>query len=363
MTPELSTCVDLPQAAERSGDLETALEWYRGVPMFRRGRNVQMLAAMVAAGLDELPDWVWARYLAYLVTRCEHGEVGHLVRDVAAYVGPAVHEELMEDCYDDGGDPIRVLARVCGESWVFHQVAAHEAGGLAAYIDQLAVGRLAERADLARRWSDVGLSGYQIGERSSGGLLRIREAGGSGWLEVLDLGARACAQKGWVLARVVPSGVGDLLMFDRHPLGVTERVAVSIAESDDWFVALTDALGGRRLAQGDLLREDYELMSDVPELELLRFGTPACDHDRVMVQLRAGRDEVGRAASRILGRARRGEIEPTDSAYVGAALLNPRAHERAQRELRPEHRTRWKEIAEHLPSPARARALALATAS
>ena len=90
MTPELSTCVDLPQAAERSGDLETALEWYRGVPMFRRGRNVQMLAAMVAAGLDELPDWVWARYLAYLVTRCEHGEVGHLVRDVAAYVGPAV---------------------------------------------------------------------------------------------------------------------------------------------------------------------------------------------------------------------------------------------------------------------------------
>lgn len=357
MTPDLMACVELAFAAERAGDLQAALEWYRGVPMFSRGRNIQLLAGLAAAG--DLPDWVWARYLAYLVSRCEDGETGLLVKTAAAYVGPAVHQRLMDDCYAEGGDPVQVFARIYGESWAFQQFAAHEAGGISAYLDELAVGRLAERAGLARRWVDARVSGYEIGE-SVGGVLRIREAGRSAWIHVLDLGALACAPQRWVLGRVVPSGIGDGLMFDRHPLGVSKRLAAAVAASEDWLETLATAVDRRRIAHADLLREDYELMSDVPELELVRFGTPQRDYDRVLMQLRSGRDEIGRAAFRIIDRARRGDISASDMPYVGAALLNPHAHAEAVRALRPEHRARWAAIAEELPSPARGRALALA---
>ncbi|GAB4007520.1 hypothetical protein [Nocardioides ultimimeridianus] len=359
MTPDLMACVELAFAAERSGDLGAALEWYRCVPMFTRGRNVQLLAGLTAAA-DDLPDWVWVRYLAYLVTRCEDGETGRLVKTAAAYVGPAIHQRLMDDCHDRGGDPIQVLARICGESWAFHQFAAHEAGGISAYLDEFAVGRLAERADLSRQWVDAPLSGYEIGESTGGGVLQIREAGQSKWIDVLDLGARACAPQGWVLGRLVPSGIGGGLMFDRHPLGVTKRVATAVAQSGDWLETLATAVERRRIAQADLLREDYELMTDVPELELVRFGTPKRELDRVMMQLRAGRDEVGRAAFRILDRSRREEMPTEDMPYVGAALLNAHAHAEAVRTLRPGHRDRWAAIAEQLPCPARGRGLALA---
>lgn len=355
-------CVDLAYAAERAGDIVGALEWYRAVPMFGKGRNVQLLAGLVAVG-DELPEWGWARYLAYLAVRCEDGETGQRVRLAGSGVGMAIHEPLMEQCYDEGGDPMRVHARVFGESWAFHQAAAHEVGALAAYIDEFAVGRLAEHADLAQGWIDARMSGYEIGDSLPDHVLRVREATSSAWMEVLDLGARACAPHGWVLGRLVPSGVGDRLMFDRHPLGVTKRLAAAVAKSDDWLECLAVAVGRGRIAQDTLLREDYELLCDVPELELLRFGTPPRDHERVMLQLREGRDEVARAAFRILERARRDEIAESDMPYVAAALLNPRAHAEALRALRPEHHARWAAIAGSLVAPARGRARALAGAS
>jgi hypothetical protein len=239
-------------------------------------------------------------------------------------------------------------------------VAAHEGGGLAAYLGELAVGRLAEHAELARSWIDARVSGYEIGASGAGNLVSVREATSPMWTEVLDLGAGACAPDGWVLGRLVPSGIEGLLMFDRHPLGVSRRVASKVAMSDDWLGALAIALARRHVRQAALLREDYELLCDVPELEIVRFGTPPRDYERVMLQLRGGRDEVANAAFRILERARRGEIAQSGSAYVAAALLNPRAHAAATRSLRPEHRARWAEIADELPEPARARALALA---
>ncbi|GAB3859422.1 hypothetical protein GCM10028801_20800 [Nocardioides maradonensis] len=359
MTPDLMRCVDLAYAAERSGDIAGSLEWYRAVPMFVKGRNIQLLAGLVAVG-DDLPEWAWARYLAYLAVRCEDGETGQRVRLAGAGVGAAIHEPLMEQCYDEGGDPMRVHARVFGESWAFHQAATHEVGALAAYLDEFVVGRLAEQAGLARRWVDARMSGYEIGASLPGNVLRVREATSSSWTEILDLGARACAPQGWVLGRLVPSGVGDRLMFDRHPLGVTKRIAATVAKTDDWLESLADAVGRRRITQSTLLREDYELLCDVPELEILRFGTPAPDHARVLMQLREGRDEIAKAAFRVLERARRGEIGEGDSPYVAAALLNPRAHSAALRALRPDHRERWKEIAAELPEPARSRGLALA---
>lgn len=367
MTPDLMACVDRSIQAERAGDLAAALEWHQAVPMFRRGRHRIVLERLSQLGSD-LPPWVWARWAIYQTIRCEDGDTGrlgqHLLRDLTS----TVHLDLIRRCHTEAGDPVRVAARIMGESWAFHQAFAHDAGGLERFLDEFAAGELAERGgDLARQWVGRPLRGYRLGDSVDGARLRVRQVGAAEWTDVLDLGARSCAVPGgFVLGRLVPSGLGELPMFDMPPLAVPESVAREA----------TDAPGGRtldpvsravedgRLTSEDLLREDYELTSDALELELVRFGTEPRDLARVMAQLRDGRDESSRAAYRILRRARDGDLTAADQAWVGAAALLPRAHDDALRQLvRPGDHGVWAGWAALAAEPARGRLLALATAA
>jgi hypothetical protein len=110
--------------------------------------------------------------------------------------------------------------------------------------------------------------------------------------------------------------------------------------------------------------EDSTSATDVQELDLLRFGTPARDYERVMEQLRDGRDEVGRAGYRILQRALGGSIAQRDAAYVGAAALNPHADtEVRSRLLRDGQYDAWSRWAALVPEPARSRLLEFAEVS
>jgi hypothetical protein len=366
MTPDLRTCVARAYAAERAGDLSAALEWHQAVPMFRRGRHRTMLERLSLIGPD-LPEWVWARWIVYQAIRCEDGDLGHVGRQVLGDLMSTVHADLVERCHDEGGDPVRVAARVMGESWFFHQAVAHEVGGLAAFLDEFATGALAEHGELARQWDGTRLGGYQLGESLDGGRVQVRWVDGTEWLEALDIGARSCADAhGFVLGRLVPSGVDDLLMFEMPPLAVPESVAreVSRAPGDRAAVQVALAVDDGVLAPARLLREDYELTTDVLELDLVRFGTQPGDVGRVMSQLRAGRDESSRAAYRILRRARDGEIDPADQAYVAAAALFPKAHDDARRRLvRPGDHGAWSAWAERATDPSRRRLLALAEAA
>lgn len=355
MTPDLYACVDRCHAAERAGDLDAALEWHLSVPMFQRGRHKLMLEGLVDLG-DPLPEWVWARLLAYLAMRCEDGRTGRLAQDHVRALIEVHHAELLDRCYEEHGDPVKVIAWVSGESWIVHQYLAHEAGVLESFLDEFATDRLAEHAELARSWLRAPLSGYELGE-SREGRLRVREAGAEAWVDVLDLGARTCTSTGWVLGRLVPDGAGGL-MFDRHPLGVPAGVARAVADAGGaWASVMEEAIGDGRLAQDDVLREDYELTCDVPELAMLRYATPPHDLARVMMQLRGGRDEIGRAAYRILEQARRLDIAPADATYVGAALLNVHAFKTMRRDVvqtgSPGAWAAWRQL---LPEPARRRA-------
>jgi hypothetical protein len=366
MTPDLMACVERAIEAERAGDLASALEWHQAVPMFRRGRHRIMLQRLAELGPD-LPAWVWARWIVYLAIRCEDGVTGRLGKQVLNDMVNTVHADLLERCHEEGGDPVRIGATVLGESWVLHQVLAHEAGGLAGFLDEFVTGELAERGELVRRWVGARLGGYQLGESVDGTRLRVRPAGGAEWMDVLDLGARSCAAApGFVLGRLVPSGVEDLPMFDMPPLGVPERIAheVAAAPVDRRWRPVWLAVEEGRLTSDDLLREDYELTTDVLELELVRFGTERRDLARVMRQLREGRDESSRAAYRVLSRARAGEIDPTDQAYVAAASLLPKAYDDARRRLaRPGDQDVWTAWADRVTGPARGRLLALAAAA
>lgn len=164
-----------------------------------------------------------------------------------------------------------------------------------------------------------------------------------------------------MLGRLVPSGTG-MMMFDRHPLGVGKDVAIAVAQSaGDWLRPVRAALKSRRLTQDDLLREDYELTCDVPELELLRYATRRSDLERVMMQLRSGRDEIGPAAYRVLTRARAGQVPAADAPYVGAALLNVHAFDTMRRDiLRSAAPATWDGWIPLLAEPARTRARLLA---
>lgn len=87
-----------------------------------------------------------------------------------------------------------------------------------------------------------------------------------------------------------------------------EEVAGEVAgEGARPWAAVTAALKDGRLAHSHFLREDYELLTDVQELDLVRFGTPACDYTRltrgpqaepVSVRLTEAFQEVRRQASR-----------------------------------------------------------------
>lgn len=367
MTSDLLTCLDRANAAERAGDARAALEWHQAVPMLRRGRHRGVLERLARLG-DDLPPWLWVRWMAYQAFRCEEpgSGTGEIHRVVLRHAVETFHVDLLEDCYEHGGDPMRVMATVLGESWAFQQVAVHEAGGLVSFVDEFATGRLAEHADLARRWADAPLNGYRIGGSSPGGRLRVYDARATAWVDVLDLGARsATVEAGWVLGRLVPSGVGDLPMFDVSPLAVPESQARRVADAgaERAWAPVTEAFGHGRFDAEALLREDYELATDVQGLDLLRFGTAEKDLERVLQQLRDGRDEVGRAAHRILRGALDGEVEEGDAPFVGAAALDPHGFDETRRSRRSGDREACLRWAELVVEPARGQLLDLGDAS
>ena len=168
---------------------------------------------------------------------------------------------------------------------------------------------LSSLTPLAGGWSGQTFLAEVAGERS---VVRIYPPGQEGRaetdaaVEILDIGARSAAGPGgWVVGRLVPTGIGELTMFDMSPLPVAERVAVEMAahSGESSWAPITAALAEGRMHPAAFLREDYELLTDVQELDLLAYGTPTEDLDRVMRQLRSGRDEVGRAAFRVLRHA------------------------------------------------------------
>jgi hypothetical protein len=344
-------------AAERSGDAARALELHTSVPALDlRSRHNLLLAQLASLG-DDLPDWVWARWIAYQAIRCEDPdmETGTMQRLALKHVLETFHHDQLADCHADGGDPIRVFAWVASEWWLFHQLLVHELGGLDRFVDELATGRLAEHAALARSWVGAPLGGHLVGPALPGGRLCVEDLATDSWTEVLDLGARSNAgDSGWVLGRLVPSGVDDLLMFDTPPIAVPERVARDVAEAPEPWAVVTEALDEGRLVERHFMRADHELVTDVPSIDLLRVGTPSADLERVTAQLRAGRDEVPRAAFRILRRAVDGALLDTDAPHVAAAVLQPAARADARRLLvRESQYDAWARWAALVHEPAR----------
>jgi len=365
MNHQLLDYVRRAEAAERSGDPHAALEWHRSVPMFRSSRHGWLLEQLDRIGPDRLPEWAWARWITYQAIRCEEGETGRIGVTLASYVVESVHHDLLRECFDHGGDPIQVMAAVRGGSWAFHQVVAGVSDVVASFLDEHAGGALAEHAGLVRRWTGARLSGYQLVESLPGARLVVREAGpATESVEILDLGARALAPSGWVLGRLVPSGVAELPMFDMPPLAVEEAVAREVAATGNWLSLFVDAPCAGDVASRWLLREDYELLTDVLGLDVVRAGTPPGDLDRTLASLRNGRDEVTRAAYRILASAARGDRPADEQALVAAAALSPRVHDDVRRRLvRAGHPEPWVTWAGRTPDPARGVLLGLAEAA
>lgn len=358
MTPEYLAFADSAMTAERAGDLETALEYHRGVPMFARSSHRMLLTQLVDLA-GEMTPWLWARWAAYLTTRAEDRGTrsGQIVRAAQEYVVNMFHAVEWQRMYDEGEDPVPLHARVVGEDWTYHQVCTFELGGLEAFLDDLATGRLAEASALAREWCDARMGGYRL--EASGPLdLRVRDLATGEILDLLDLGAATHAREGgWLLGRLVPSGTSPALMFDSRPLPVDERTAYAVAGAEargGWITALVDAIGDGRLDPDLLTSEDRELVTDVPALALLRAGTRPNALPSALSGLKRGRDEIGRAAFRILRDAADGAWQPPLAAYVAAAVMTPHGFAEAQRVLKAGPDV-WEPWARLTPDPARSR--------
>lgn len=369
MTAEHHAFVASAAAAERAGDAATALEYHQGIPMFRRSRH-RVLLTQLAGLAEEMTPWVWARWAAYQYTRAEEPgtALGVVVRMALGYAVQMFHADAMEEAYAGGGDPINVYAQVAGDDWAFHQVCTYELGGLSYFLAELATGRLADECALARSWADAWMGGYRL-EGGTPGRLVVRDLGTDQPLEVLDLGARRHADAdGWLIGRLVPSGTTPALMFDTRPLAVDEQTARAVAHPDRrgaWLRALDEAVREGRVDAGLLLSEDRELVTDVASLDLMERGTPRGDLAGALERLGRGRDEIGRAAYRILRAVGEGTFGgEEDAPYVAAAVVNAHGWDEACRQLaRPEHRAGWEQWVELVPEPARGRLLRLAELS
>lgn len=369
MTREYYAFVDSSVAAERAGDAALALEYHQGVPMFSRSAHRVVLAQL--AGLaDEMTPWLWARWAAYQCTRAEDdGTVaGEVQRFALDYTLRMFHTDELAVTYDEGGDPIPFVARTAGEDWAFHQICTYEMDGLALFVDTMATDRLAEECALAREWVESVMGSYRI-ESSEPGELVVRDLETDESLALLNLGARVHADPGGlVIGRLVPSGPPPGLMFDTRPLPVDEQTAREVAEGDAptaWITALEHALADGRVDRSVLQTEDRVLVTDVPDLTLIEVGTPPAALASTMEQLRDGRDEVGRAAYRILRAAADGSFDAAEpAACVAAAVLNPHAHaEAVGRLVHPDHQDAWGQWAQMVPDPARGRLRHLADLS
>jgi len=368
MTREYQSFLDSSLAAERSGDAATALEYHRGIPMFTRGRHVSVLALLKSLG-DDMTPWLWARWAAYQCSRAEDvgTESGFITRAALDYTLQMFYDDQMRAAYDEGRDPVKLTARVMGESWIYHQVCTFELGGLREFLDFVADGPLAEHAEWARSWCEAPMRGLRV-ESAAAGRLVATDLQTRRQVEVLDLGAGVmCRPGGFLVGRLVESGVAPATMFDTVPIVVDQQTAQEVAESTQggWITAFTKAIADERVDLAVLESEDRELACDVPELSLLEAGTRPLDLPRVMQQLREGRDEVKRAAFRILRQAFDGEYGGDEkAAYVGAAALNVRAFEQATKELTaPGHDAPWLRWAELVPDPASGRLRRLAALS
>ena len=353
------------QAAERAGDAEAALEYHRGIPMFARSAHVAMLTQL--AGLaGEMTPWMWARWAAYQCTRAEdHGTESMLIQRTALdYVLWIFYAEQLGQRYVGGDDPIPLIARVCGEDWVFHQLCTFELGGLFVFLRSLATGRLQAETGLCEQWFGARMGGYQL-ESSDPGSLVVHDLARDESIRLLDLGARVHAgSDGWLIGRLVPTGVEGVPMFDTRPLPVDEQTAREVADDPSpagWVSALRLAIDEARVDRALLQTEDRELVTDVPSLSLVEVGTPASALASTLDSLGRGRDEIGRAALRILRSAGEGALATDRAAYVAASVLNAHAFaEVPTRVVSPGQHDAWSGWAALAPEPARSRLRRLA---
>ena len=338
MTREYEAFVDSAAAAERAGDAETALEYHQGVPMFRHSAH-RVLLTQLADLSDEMTPWLWARWAAYQCTRVEDPDtLGKAISGLALhYTVRIFHADALSRAWEAGDDPAKLLATTMGEDWAYHQICTFELRGLELFLDSMADGRLAEGCALAREWVGATMSGYRVESTGPGGLV-VRDLAEDRSVELLDLGAGLLVETGgWAIGRLVPSGTTPALMFDSRPLPVDEETAVAAASGDRrcaWVTVLEHAFAEGRLDRSILQSEDRELVTDVPGLSLLERGTPRNALASAMDQLRGGRDEIGRAAYRILRAVAEGSFGPEeDASYVAAAVLNPHGFAEARTQL------------------------------
>jgi hypothetical protein len=369
MTPDYHAFLESSLAAERAGDAATALEYHQGIPMFARSGHVVLLRQL--AGLaEEMTPWLWARWAAYQCTRSEDPgtEGSDISRAALDRTLTILYCDAMDEVHDTAGDPMRVIARTAGEDWVYHQICTYELGGLECFLDTTATGSLAGECALARHWVDARVGGYRV-EPSPPGRLVVRDLAADCQIELLALGAEVHADEGgWLIGRIVPSGTTPALMFDTRPLPVDEWTARAISTGDRrgaWVTTLVEAIDDGRVDRVILQSEDRELVTDVPSLAMLGRGTAPGALASALEQLADGRDEIGRAAYRLLRSAAEGSLGSDDDApYVAAAVVNAHGYAEAQRTLvRPECQTAWERWSQLAVDPARGRLLRLAQMS
>lgn len=369
MTREYDAFVASALAAERAGDAETALEYHQGVPMFRRSAHRVVLAQLVDLSAEMTP-WLWARWAAYQCTRVEDAGTScrESTRSALDYTLRMFYAEQMRHAFDTGADPIRLVSGVQGEDWAYHQICTFELDGLERFLNTLAGGRLADGCALAREWVGARVGGFRVLSTGPDGLV-VRDLADGHSVQLLDLGAGLLADAdGWLIGRLVPSGTTPALMFDTRPLPVDAQTALQASTGDRrgaWITALETAFAEGRLDRSLLRSEDRELVTDVPSLQLLERGTPPDALASTLRQLAQGRDEIGRAAYRVLRAAAEGSFGTDEHApYVAAAVVNPHGFAEAGRLLvAPAHRAAWERWAPLVPEPARGRLARLAALS
>lgn len=357
--------------AEAGGDPAEALRIHESFPPFADSPHSHVLRILTELG-DDAPGWLWSRWMTIQAHR---GDLDGNTSGPDPAVGRAI-----DAAYVHGVDlnrspdlpPEAFGASLFQFHWIVRQLRVYEGGGLRHLVEDRASTRLVERADRIGDWLDAPMRGLQLADDAVDLVLPFTDLATGHRIELLDLGVACEHEPGTsFLGRVVPTSVAPGLMFEWRPLRVDDRTATEVAALDGRTEAWVDVLGrGHREQRLPGMYSWDDSMTPVSDLPVKAFIGLLLDHQIAGFPARPdGMIEMTEVAVRACTNALR-VVKALDgqtrgiAPMVATALLWPGVFPLLQARLaRPQLAGAWLAIARELPSPARARAEALAVLS
>lgn len=354
--------------AEAAGDPAEALRLTEECSTLVDSPNAWVLRTLVDLG-DEVPDWMWSRWMTMQAHRGDLSGEEPVVEPSLERIVAAAYVNDVDVTRRPEFAPQDFWTTLVQCDWIVRQLRVYEGGGLRDLVERRGSPRLLTRAGQIDAWVEAPMSGLQLDSLPVGPTVQLIDLASGERLDVLNLGLACDHGTGTpFIGRLVPTAVEPGLVFEWSPLKVDLPTARDVAalrgRPDQWVEILTRAHGEWRLPGMYSWNDELNPMSDISFKAFARLLRP----HQLAAFRSSGRDLIVEmaveACANALRLVRSNDEELFDiGPLVTSALLWPGAFAAVRRRLaRPQFAATWRDLADQVPDPARARMLELVAA-